>query len=302
MRNRVKAKEEVALLPETELSPLVYSARGQTIRWRKLLSIFARYLGLVLVMVIFLAPFAWMVLSSFKTHIDITTSDNILSFKPTLENYENAFGQQNFLDYLWNSLIIATVSTFLSLVLGLPASYAIARFRVNWLGVIILLARIVPGISFLVPWYIIFSRIGLIGSHWSLILSHMLVGLPFITWIMVSFFEGLPVDLEEAAKVDGATPLGAFLRIALPLSGPGIVTSSIMSFIFSWNNFMFSLVLSGDDTKTLPLAVLNFISYSNIDWGGLMAVAVLITLPILIITLFVQRYVVAGLTSGATKG
>lgn len=130
----------------------------------------------------------------------------------------------------------------------------------------------------------------------------MLVGLPFIAWIMISFFEGLPVDLEEAALIDGASPFGAFTRIALPLAVPGIVTASIMSFIFSWNNFMFSLVLSGDDTRTLPVAIFNFISYSSVDWGGLMAAAVVITLPVLLITLVVQRYVVAGLTAGATKG
>jgi multiple sugar transport system permease protein len=271
-------------------------------RWDYVLLQGLRYVAIVLITIIFLLPFLWMTLSSFKTQIDITTSKNVFQFTPTTENYQNVFGQYNYLLYLVNSLVVAVGSTFLSLVLGLPAAYAIARYRVGWLGVVLLTARIVPGITFLIPWYIIFSRIGIIGSYWALILSHMLVGLPFIAWIMISFFESLPVDLEEAARVDGATAFGAFFRISLPLAVPGIITASIMSFIFSWNNFMFSLVLSGDNTKTLPIAIFNFISYSSVDWGGLMAAAVVITLPVLLLTLMVQRYVVAGLTSGATKG
>ncbi len=271
-------------------------------RRRKMILSTIRYLLILIVVAILICPFLWMVLSSFKTQIDITTSNNILQFNPTLENYQNVFGQYNFLQYMANSLIVAVAATLFSLILGLPAAYAIARYHVNWLGISLLTARIVPGITFLIPWYIIFSRIGLIGSYWALILSHMLVGLPFIAWIMIPFFERLPIDLEEAAQIDGATVLESFLRIVLPLSAPGMVTAAIMSFIFSWNNFMFSLVLAGDNTKTLPIAIFNFISYSSVDWGGLMAAAVIITLPMLLIALFVQRYVIAGLTAGAVKG
>jgi len=292
--------------PEPSIQPadpkVTTEQRGKTVRWDRILLQALRYIAIALVTIIFILPFLWMILSSFKTQIDITTSDNMFKFSPTTENYQNVFGQNNYLLYMFNSLLVAVGSTFFSLVLGLPAAYAIARYRVGWLGVVLLTARIVPGITFLIPWYIIFSRIGIIGSYWALILSHMLVGLPFIAWIMISFFESLPPDLEEAAQVDGATPFGAFFRIALPLAVPGIITASIMSFIFSWNNFMFSLVLAGDNTKTLPIAIFNFISYSSVDWGGLMAAAVVITLPVLLLTLAVQRYVVAGLTSGATKG
>jgi multiple sugar transport system permease protein len=308
MNDISRQTDQTTKLPSPEPSiqpatPQVTTRQGaKAIRWNRVLMLGLRYIGILLVTILFILPFAWMVLSSFKTQIDITTSTNIFKFTPTTENYQNVFGQYNYFLYMFNSLLVAVGSTFLSLVLGLPAAYAIARYRVGWLGVILLTARIVPGITFLIPWYIIFSRIGIIGSYWALILSHMLVGLPFIAWIMISFFESLPVDLEEAAQVDGATPFGAFFRIALPLSVPGIITASIMSFIFSWNNFMFSLVLAGDNTKTLPIAVFNFISYSSVDWGGLMAAAVVITLPVLVLTLMVQRYVVAGLTSGATKG
>lgn len=272
------------------------------IPWTATLLQFARYIAIVLVVLVLVMPFVWMLLSSFKNQIDITTSRNLLEFTPTLRNYQNVFEQQNYLQYLFNSFLVAVVSTILSLVLGLPAAYGIARFHANWLGIVLLTARIIPGITFLVPWYILFGRLHLLGSYWALILSHMLVGLPFIAWVMIPFFETLPPELEESARIDGASIFGAFLKIALPLAVPGIITASIMAFIFSWNNFMFSLVLAGDNTRTLPIAIFNFLSYSSVDWGGLMAAAVVITLPVLFMTLFVQRYIVAGLTAGATKG
>jgi multiple sugar transport system permease protein len=272
------------------------------ISWTTTLLQFARYIAIVLVVLVLVMPFVWMLLSSFKNQIDITTSRNLLEFTPTLRNYQNVFEQQNYLQYLFNSFLVAVVSTILSLVLGLPAAYGIARFHANWLGIVLLTARIIPGITFLVPWYILFGRLHLLGSYWALILSHMLVGLPFIAWVMIPFFETLPPELEESARIDGASIFGAFLKIALPLAVPGIITASIMAFIFSWNNFMFSLVLAGDNTRTLPIAIFNFLSYSSVDWGGLMAAAVVITLPVLFMTLFVQRYIVAGLTAGATKG
>ncbi len=285
-----------------EMPRSAVNLQAQQRRLRQALGGALRYLAIAVVLFIFLAPFAWMLLSSFKTQVDITNTRNIFNFTPTLENYENVFAQYEFLRYLLNSFAVAALSTLFSLILGLPAAYAIARFRLQWLGVILLTARIVPGITFLIPWFIIFSRLGLIGTLTPLILSHMLVGLPFIAWIMIAFYEELPIELEEAAKIDGATPIGAFLRVALPLSMPGVITAGIVAFIFSWNNFMFSLVLADDRTRTLPIAIFNFLTYASVDWGGLMAAAVVITLPVLIITLFVQRYIVRGLTAGATKG
>ncbi|PJF36823.1 MAG: sugar ABC transporter permease [Candidatus Thermofonsia Clade 1 bacterium] len=278
------------------------SLQAQQRRLHRALLSALRYAAIAIVLFIFLMPFLWMLLSSFKTQVDITNTRNIFNFTPTLENYQNVFQQYEFLRYLLNSFAVAALSTLFSLILGLPAAYAIARFRLQWLGMILLTARIVPGITFLIPWFIIFSRLGLIGTLVPLVLSHMLVGLPFIAWIMIAFYEELPIELEESAKIDGATPIGAFLRVALPLSMPGVITSAIVAFIFSWNNFMFSLVLADDKTRTLPIAIFNFLTYASVDWGGLMAAAVVITLPVLIITLFVQRYIVRGLTAGATKG
>jgi multiple sugar transport system permease protein len=188
------------------------------------------------------------------------------------------------------------------LLLGLPAAYSIARFGQKRLSVFILVARLMPGISFLMPWYIIFSRLGLMDSYTALILSHILIALPIVVWIMSSYFEGVPAEMEESAMVDGATRQRAFLSIILPLSGPGIVTATTLSFIFSWNNFMFSQVLSMEKTKTLPIAVYSFVSYAEVDWGAVMAVAVAIMAPAIVLTMIFQKYVVKGLTMGAVKG
>lgn len=255
-----------------------------------------------LVVLSFAFPFIWMLLASFKTQAQIMSTDDFLIFKPTGQNYVNVFNEYDFMKFIFNSFLVAIGSTLGSLLLGLPAAYAIARHRLQGLGLVILVARIIPGITFLIPWFIIFSQLGLVDSYLSLILSHMLVGLPFIIWVMISFFEGLPIEIEEAGLIDGCTPSQVFLRIVLPISGPGIITSSLLSFIFSWNNFMFSIILAGDKTKTLPVAVFNFMSYSEINWGALMASACIITLPVLIIALLAQRFIVSGLAAGAVKG
>jgi multiple sugar transport system permease protein len=260
------------------------------------------HVGVYLSLFLFLLPFLWMLLASFKNQEQILDTSNLLSFTPSFDNYVNVFTQYAFLDFIWNSFLVALGSTLLGLVLGLPAAYAIAKYKQHGLGLLILVARIVPGISFLIPWFIIFSKLDMIDTYTSLILSHMLVTMPFIIWVMIPFFEGLPHELEESARVDGCTTTGAFIRIMLPISWPGIITASILAFIFSWNNFMFSLILAGEKTKTLPIAVFNFLSYSEINWGGLMAASVIITLPVLVIALVAQRYIIAGLTGGAVKG
>ncbi len=247
-------------------------------------------------------PFLWMLMSSVKTQIDIISWPPKFIFTPTLANYVKVFGEQNFLKYFINSTVIGVAAIGASLLLGLPAAYAIARFKLYTFSVIILLARIMPGISFLMPWYIIFSRLGLMDSYMALILSHMLIALPVIVWIMSSYFDSIPLEMEESAMLDGASRQQAFLLIILPLSSPGIVTATTLSFIFSWNNFMFSQVLSMEKTRTLPIAIYNFVSYAEVDWGGVMAAAVAITMPAIILTMIFQKYVVRGLTIGAVKG
>ncbi|MEU1837700.1 carbohydrate ABC transporter permease [Micromonospora chersina] len=261
-----------------------------------------RVVALVVVVLSLVTPLLWMIAASFKTNVDIYDTGKALVFSPTLDNYATVLKQSHYVQFIGNSLWVAFAATVLSLVLGVPAAYSMSRFNMKKSALVVLMARVIPGVSLLVPWYYVFSNLQLVGGFTVLILSHMFVSLPLIVYIMMGFFDGLPEELEEAALVDGLTHIGAFRRITLPLSVPGIATAGILSFIFSWNNFMFALVLSGADTKTLPVAIFDFVGYASIDWGGLMAAATVVTLPIMVIALFVQKYVVSGLTAGATKG
>ena len=261
-----------------------------------------RIAALVLVVLGLLAPLVWMVSASLKTNVDIYDTSKAVVFTPTTENYTKVLQQANYLQFVGNSLWVAFASTVLSLILGVPAAYSMAKFSMKRSALVVLMARVIPGVSLLVPWYYVFSNLRMVGGFTVLILSHMFVALPLIVYIMMGYFEGLPDELEESGLVDGLTPIGAFRRITLPLSTPGIATAGILAFIFSWNNFMFALVLSGANTKTLPVAIFDFVGYASIDWGGLMAASTVVTVPIMLIALFAQKYVVSGLTAGATKG
>ena len=245
--------------------------------------------------------FAWMILTGLKTGVQNIAYPPEFIFIPTLENFRAVFQQYNFFRYLINSLIVACLATGISLALGLPAAYSIAKYRQGKIGIIILVARMTPFVSYLLPWYIIFRHLKLIDTYTALTITHLIITLPMVIWLMVSFFEGVPAELEDAAMIDGCSSLQSFIIIVLPLVRNGIATSAIMSFIFSWNQFLFSLILSGPKTKTVPVAVYNFISYGKIDWAGIGAAATLIVLPVSVFAFFVRRTIVQGLTMGALK-
>lgn len=257
---------------------------------------------IVIVCAVIALPIVWMIAAAFKTNVQVTDPTVGLVFTPTWDNFRNVLSDGALVQSLGNSLVIGVVSTALSVVIAVPAAWAVGRFRMRRTGSIVLVARIVPAISLLVPWYYMFAQLGLVGSHLVLILSHMFVSVPLILWIMIGFFEGLPVELEDAARTDGLSAFGAFLRIALPLAAPGTASAAVLAFIFSWNNFIFALILADERTMTMPVLLFNFMSYASTDWGGLMAAATLMTVPVLLAAVFGQRYLVAGLTAGATKG
>ncbi len=246
--------------------------------------------------------FYWMVTLSLKTQVEAAGyPPHFFRFALTFKNYADVFQKNPFVLYIWNSLVVASGSTALGLVVGLPAAFSIARWRQQGLALTVLVARIVPGISYLIPWYILFRHLHLVDTYGALILSHLVVGLPLIIWVMIGFFEDVPGELEDAALIDGCSYYGAFWRVALPLVRPGIVAAGILSFIFSWNNFLFSVILAGRHTRTLPIAVFNMIGFEEINWGPLAAAATMITLPVIVLTLIVQRHIVSGLTFGAVK-
>ena len=245
--------------------------------------------------------FAWMIMTGLKTGVQNISYPPEFIFLPTLENFRAVFQQYNFFRYLMNSLIIATLATAVSLILGLPAAYSIAKYRQGKIGVLILVARMTPFVSYLLPWYIIFRYLKLIDTYTALTVTHLIITMPMVIWLMVSFFESMPSELEDAAMIDGCSRWQSFIKIVLPLMRNGIATAAIMSFIFSWNQFLFSLILSGPKTKTVPVAVYNFISYGKIDWAGIGAAATLIVLPVSIFAFFVRKSIVQGLTMGALK-
>ncbi len=261
-----------------------------------------------LLMLILMAPMAfvffWMVSLSFRTNVEATASPPVfIPRNPTLMGYQFVFNNPSnpFFKYLLNSTIVALGCTVIGLLIGVPAAFSIARWKQNGLALGILLARITPGLSFLVPWFITFRWFGLIDTHVALIVSHLIVGLPIIVWVMIGFFEDLPSELVDAALIDGSSIYGVLWRIAVPLVKPGLVATAILSIIFSWNNFNFSVILAGPNTRTLPVAVFNLMSFEQFNWGPLAAAATMITLPVVAMALVMQRHIVSGLTFGAVK-
>jgi multiple sugar transport system permease protein len=257
---------------------------------------------LILTLAFLLFPLVWMALGSFKTQVDFMAYPPRWLFRPTLANYEKVLIGGDFLKFTWNSVVIAAGSTAMSLILGVPAAYGIARYHQTRLGVAMLAARMAPGIAFLIPWFIVFSKLHMVDTYPAVMLTHMVVVLPLVIWVLVGFFEDLPRELEESGLIDGCGVLGVFRRIALPLASPGIVATAILGVIASWNNFIFSLVIAGNSTRTLPVAIFNFVSYDSLNWGGLTAASSLITLPVLLMAFLVQKHIVRGLTIGALKG
>lgn len=257
---------------------------------------------LAVLLVFFLFIFFWMFVSSFKPNLLITRDPPVWLFQPTVEHYIEVFRRNPFAKYLFNSLIIAVSSVGLSLVVGLPAAYSIAKYKQTSLALALLVVRMLPGITFLIPLFIVYKRLGLLDTYSGVVITHILTVLPLIMWVMIGFFEDVPGELLDAALIDGCSQFGTLIRIMLPLSLPGITAVAILSFISSWNNFIFVLILGGSKTMTLPLAVYGFLAYGQVNWGALCAAATVVTVPVLILALVIQRFLAGGLTMGAIKG
>jgi len=259
-------------------------------------------LQVIVLCIVLFAPIAWMILASFKNRTDITKYPPELFFTPTLENYQHLFTRTDFLENTLNSFYVAGGSTVLGLLLALPAAYAISWHRMTWPATLTLFARMAPGTLFLLPWFIMFSNVGLSGTHAALIITHAVITLPIALWTMLPHFDGLPRELTESAQIDGCSSLQILTLIALPIVMPGLIVAIILSFIFSWNYFLFALALSGISSKTAIVASFNFIGEGVTNWGALMAAATVIALPPIILTFLIQRKLVAGLSFGAVKG
>ena len=260
------------------------------------------WITIVVILVAFLFPIYWMVLSSVKTQIENLAYPPRFLVKPTAQNYEVIFVRENYLRYIKNSVIVALGSVIFSLLLGIPAAYSIVHFKQKRVAMFLLLGRILPGVSVLIPWFVVYARLKLIDTYLGVVMAHMIQVFPLVTWLMITYFSEIPASLHDQGMIDGCSIYGILQKIILPLSTPGLATAAILAFIFSWNNFMFSLVFAQSRTMTLPIAAYKFIGYGEIDWGGITAAATVITLPVMVLGLVIQRWVVQGLTLGALKG
>ena len=264
------------------------------------------YVLIALTLVVFIGPILWFILLAFRDPGDTYRLPPQLFFTPTLKSFVTTFvSPGNNRIQLLNSLIVSTGATLLSLPFSLSAAYALSRFQMRAKRTIMMWyvsLLMAPPIVFIIPYFVLMTRIGWAGTYQSMIVLLQTITIPFSVWLLKSFMDDVPVELEESALVDGANRLQMFFRITLPLALPGIIVTSMLAFVFSWNNVIFPLVLSKQQTATLPVGTISFFASTGVYWNQIAATAVVAMLPPMLIFLALGRYVVRGLTFGAVKG
>jgi multiple sugar transport system permease protein len=264
----------------------------------------AKYLAVALTCIFFGFPIFWMAFTSIKPLELISRSPPVWLFTPTIEHYRQIFVEKGLFHSLYNSFVVAGASTILALLVGAPAAYAFARFRFRGkesLAFFFLSARMTPPIAVILPFFLIARDFGLLDTRIILVLAYLTFNFGFVIWLLRGFFADTPAEIDEAALVDGCSRVGAFVRVVVPLAAPGIAAAAIICFIFSWNEFLFALVLTSASAKTLPVAAAGFVTDRLVLWGNLCATAVVIFLPVMFFAVFTRRYLIRGMTMGAVK-
>jgi len=260
---------------------------------------------LIVVLILALTPYVWVVLTSIKTRVDALADAPVWLFQPTFAHYPEVFINKEYLPLVWNSLVVAVMTTFLSLLIGVPAAYVFARHDFKGkedLFFFFLTTRMAPPISIVVPMFILFTYVGLIDTRTSLILAHSTFNLSLVVWMMRGFFADIPREIDEAAMMDGHTRMAMFLRVLVPLAAPGMAATAVLSFILSWNEFLYALILVAFESRTLIVGIPGLATPQGTLWGQMAAVSVVGTVPIIIFATLVQKHLVRGLTFGAVKG
>lgn len=264
------------------------------------------YAFLALVLAVYVFPYAYMVSTSFKqTAATLGVPPSILPPVPSLDNYAGLTRYGQIPASFVSSIAIAALSTLLALALGVPAAYA-----VSWYGtgvgriffVVALVVRMVPSVSIGIPLFLMLSRLGLIDTWVGVALAHTTISLPLSIWLLAGFFEAVPREMEEAARVDGASRVGALVRVVVPVMAGGIAVTAVFAFLASWNEYLFALLLTSSSAQTVPVVLAGFNTQFGVDWGTMTALSVVYSLPVVVLSLALQRQVVAGMTLGAVKG
>jgi multiple sugar transport system permease protein len=274
---------------------------------RSLLNAVLFYVFLVIFVLVSVLPLIWVFKMSIVTNSELfATPPTILPHNPTGAEYVQIFSDPRFLHALVNSAIISGVTTVVCLFFGSTAAYAIARLKFRFrtsVMTLILALSFFPQVAIIAPLFIQYSKVGLINTYWAAIISDTAFALPLTVWLLVAFFRELPADLEEAARVDGATTIQAFRKVIVPLAAPGVFTTAILTFIFAWNEYLFAnTFLFDESTQPVTVVIPNFATIYTVDYGAQAAAAVVVTVPLVILVLIFQRRIVSGLTAGAVKG
>jgi multiple sugar transport system permease protein len=274
---------------------------------RPIVTTVVTYVALAILVFVALFPFYWMGLTSLRSPRGVYVREAMLIPRDlTLENFEFVFSERPTATWLRNSLFVAFISSSLSIIIGVLAGYSLARLRYlgnRTMARTILFTYLMPSTLIFIPLFILMSNLNLINSFWALFLSYQTFNVPFCTWLILGYFRTIPIELEDAARIDGCDRLGVLWRIIVPLAAPGIVTAFIFGFTNSWNEFLFATVLTNSATmQTLPSGLGSFIMGDVFLWGPLMAVSLVTTLPPIVLFIIVQRYVVSGMTLGSVKG
>jgi multiple sugar transport system permease protein len=263
------------------------------------------YIVVILVVFLSIAPILYLLITSFKPSELTFALPPVWIFKPTLKNYQDVIMGGDFIKYFMNSLVVALFTTFIALVLGSFAAYGFARFKFRggfWMRMSVLIPQMLPPITVIVPLYVLFNGLKLIDTRAALIISYLTFTIPLAIWMMIGFFEDVPQDLEESAMIDGCTRFEAMLRVSVPLITPGLAATAILGFLYCWNEFLYAVILTGRNARTLPVTITSFMTNKAILWGRIAASGSLVLIPVLIFALIAQRYLIRGLSRGAVKG
>jgi ABC-type glycerol-3-phosphate transport system permease component len=265
------------------------------------------YVILITLLFFALAPVAFMIGTAFKPNVEIfQVPPRWLPRTPTLSNFQKVIFNSGIPHYALNSVIIATLTTFAALVLGTMAGYGFSRFKFRGnraLSLFMLLGQLIPLIALIVPFFQIFDAVGLLDTKIGIALAHLTTALPLVTWMSASYFSTIPVELDEAAVLDGCSRMQALRKVVLPVALPGIISIALFAFLMSWNEFVLASVLTNtDNSKTLPIGLSEFATMFTVDWGSTMAAAFLMTVPVVAVFLAFQKQFVRGLSAGAVKG